>query len=115
MRTGTSGGIISARDRWPGCTGHVPELPSLTLDVRVAGSYAMAVRSEGDTTLVVVGPGGPFCNDDFHGSNPLLTETLSVGQYQVYVGSYSRMLSHPFEFLVQTTGHHLPVSDFFAR
>jgi hypothetical protein len=37
----------------------------------------------GDTTLVITGPGGTFCNDDTNGLNPAITQYLAAGQYQV--------------------------------
>jgi hypothetical protein len=100
-REGTAGGVIAARSRWPGCSGHVGETPNFVLDVRSAQTFEMLVQSEGDTTLIVIGPGVLHCDDDTYGSNPAVTAYLEAGQYQVYVGSYSRSLSHPFRFVVQ--------------
>ncbi|MEL6384275.1 MAG: hypothetical protein AAFQ89_17825 [Cyanobacteria bacterium J06626_18] len=50
----------------------------------------MLVESEIDTTLIVSGPGGVWCNDDSQGQNPAISGEWLPGLYQVWIGAYSR-------------------------
>jgi hypothetical protein len=48
----------------------------------------MRVESEADTTLVIQGPGGVWCNDDNQGKNPAIAGDWLAGEYRVWIGSY---------------------------
>ncbi|MBN1944117.1 MAG: hypothetical protein JW797_00520 [Bradymonadales bacterium] len=89
-QNGRSGGNIDASTLYGSeCLGNIASSPDHTFTVSEPVSAAFAVTSEADTTLVIVGPGGPFCNDDMLGLNPGLTAQLQPGSYQLFVGNYS--------------------------
>ena len=48
------------------------------------------VKSGADTTLLVKGPGGVWCNDDFQGKNAGLDGQWQPGEYRVWVGTQGR-------------------------
>lgn len=49
----------------------------------------MFVESELDTTLIVEGPGGIWCNDDSQGSkNPAIAGEWLPGLYRIWIGAY---------------------------
>jgi hypothetical protein len=71
------------------CVGNLSESPDHTLVVESTVEATLAVLSDADTTLVVQGPGGLYCNDDFEGLNPGLRASLTPGTWSVYVGNFS--------------------------
>lgn len=71
------------------CVGFVDEPPDHTLVLTSYFNYLrLQVESPQDTTLVIKGPGGTWCNDDFQGKNPGIVGQWQAGTYQVWVGSY---------------------------
>lgn len=101
--SGTSGGSKSAADFDATCRGWVNEEPDVLLDITTATYLSFQVMSPGDTTLVVSGPDGVFCNDDYTGVNPQIDQYLSAGRYGVWVGSYNQTESHPFMISVRNS------------
>jgi hypothetical protein len=93
---GNSGGPNRADTLDMSCRGYISEQPSFIMDVTDESYMSVRVMSQGDTTLVVMGPDGTFCNDDFSGLNPGLEQYFTPGRYGVWVGSYSPDGSHPF-------------------
>jgi hypothetical protein len=77
-----------AFDVGSGCVGYVGTAPDLELEVTAAGRYAIRTISAADTTLVVDGPGGPFCNDDYEGFDARVEADLEPGTYRVWVGTF---------------------------
>ena len=73
------------------------------MEVGATSTYEISVRADGDTTLVVDGPGGPFCNDDFDDFDPAIHELFEPGRYEVYVGSYNPRLRHNFRITFSRT------------
>lgn len=95
--SGTSGGPVSARSYGSSCRGYISPQPSHTVTVRSPMVLTFDVTGQGDTTLVIIGPGGTFCNDDGgSGFNPRITRPMQPGVYQVYVGSYSNGRVYPY-------------------
>ena len=94
--SGTSGGPLAAATMESTCTGYVTEEPSFVLDVTGGGTISIQAMSEGDTTLVIVGPDGTICNDDNVGVNPGVEQYLSPGRHGVWVGSYAAGDAFPF-------------------
>lgn len=95
---GMSGGSIPAREiakrvespTGP-CTGFVDEAPGHTLQLSSKFDYLkLRIDSPADTTLIVSGPGGTWCNDEFDGQNPGIAGEWLPGIYQVWVGSYKQ-------------------------
>lgn len=79
------------------CTGFVDEQPDHTIQLTEFFSYlSIQVESPEDTTLVVRGPGGSWCNDDYQSNNPGIAGQWLSGDYEVWVGSYNRDSYHPY-------------------
>jgi hypothetical protein len=59
---------------------------------------ALTVTSDSstDTTMVVKGPDGVWCNDDLRDKNAGITGDWKAGTYEVWVGSYSKSKSVPY-------------------
>lgn len=101
---GISGGSVPAnqvanRKETPTgpCVGFVDQQPDHTINLTAFFNYlSMQVESPQDTTLVVSGPGGTWCNDDFQGKNPGITGQWQAGTYQVWVGSYDKNNFNPY-------------------
>lgn len=95
---GMSGGaiegkIISNRTDTPtgACTGYMDKEPDHTLRLKNKFDYMkLVIESSQDTTLIIKGPGGTWCNDEFEGKNPGIVGEWLEGNYQVWVGSYKK-------------------------
>lgn len=73
------------------CTGFVDETPDHTLVLTSKFDYLkLQVQSPEDTTMIVKGPGGAWCNDDFDGKNAGIVGEWLAGTYQIWVGSYDK-------------------------
>lgn len=48
----------------------------------------MRVESPLDTTLIIQGPGGVWCNDDSQGKDPMIAGEWLPGSYRVWIGAY---------------------------
>jgi hypothetical protein len=100
---GTSGGPRQARTFGAQCRGSVAMTPdhvfAVTQPMRVRFEV---IRAAGDTTLVIVGPGGVLCDDDSGGNmNPRIIQDLPPGNYQVFVGSYANNQLLPYTLRVR--------------
>ncbi|OLP19428.1 hypothetical protein BST81_06285 [Leptolyngbya sp. 'hensonii'] len=79
------------------CVGFVGTKPSHTLILTSFLNYlSLQVQAPEDTTLVIKGPGGTWCNDDFRGKNPGIAGQWLPGTYQIWIGSYSKTNLHPY-------------------
>ena len=90
---GTSGGTVSAEAMgWTGtgpCAGLIAQNPDHIMTLNSYFDYLRVdVSSGGDTTLVIHGPDGWWCNDDTVGLNPRIEGQWLAGTYRVWVGSY---------------------------
>lgn len=101
---GMSGGSIRAR-RVAGraetatgpCTGFVDEEPDHTLQLTSKFDYLkLEVDSPEDTTLIITGPGGSWCNDEFDGENPGIIGEWLPGTYKIWIGSYEKNRYLPY-------------------
>jgi hypothetical protein len=54
------------------------------------------VQSPEDTTIIVRGPGGSWCNDDSQGKNAGIAGEWLAGTYNVWVGSFDKTKSPPY-------------------
>jgi hypothetical protein len=85
--TGISGGAVKTD------CGYISTTPSQIIEVTEPLPYLqLNVKSEGQPTLLIEGPGGRFCvlsNDDLEGK-PKLSGYWTVGTYSVYVGESSK-------------------------
>ncbi|RUR74584.1 hypothetical protein DSM107007_50890 [Nostoc sp. PCC 7120 = FACHB-418] len=79
------------------CNGFVDETPDHTIRLTSKFDYLkLQVQSPQDTTIVVKGPGGTWCNDDLDGKNPGIIGEWLPGNYQVWVGSYQKGKYFPY-------------------
>lgn len=101
---GISGGTVPAKNlaeraetSTGACVGFVDQQPDHTLVVTDFFNYlSIQVQSPNDTTLIVRGPGGSWCNDDSEGKNPGLGGQWLAGTYRIWVGSYDQTKYHPY-------------------
>ena len=88
---GRAGGTRQAREHGSECVGWVSSAPDHVLELTGAEELTLRVRSNGDTTLVALGPGDVvFCRDDDDGLDPVLRQLMQPGTWEVYVGSWER-------------------------
>ncbi len=79
------------------CTGFVDRQPDHLLTLTEFFDYLdVQVYSPEDTTLVVRGPGGTWCNDDIVERNPGIAGQWLPGRYEIWVGSYEQHAYHPY-------------------
>ncbi len=89
-----SGGSLSVSDMGLGfgCVGYATEQPDFILDLTdPTSSLRIFFEGDGDTGLVINGPGGDWhCNDDASGLDPMVEfEGAAAGQYDIWVSSYA--------------------------
>ncbi|WP_197480199.1 MULTISPECIES: hypothetical protein [unclassified Anabaena] len=83
------------------CTGFVDETPDHTLKLTSKFDYLkLQVQSPQDTTIIVKGPGGTWCNDDLDSKNPGIVGEWLPGEYQVWIGSYKKGKYFPYTLQV---------------
>lgn len=93
---GISGGAIAAEEITQTentatgyCDGYVSRQPNHFLELESFLEFLrLEVESQADTTILVKGPGGVWCNDDAATANPMIEGQWQPGLYQVWVGSY---------------------------
>lgn len=86
---GQTGGGTQASRFGPQCAGMIDRTPDHNLKVTSALDLQLEVDSTTDSTLVVVGPAGVFCDDD--GGSELdarIQARLTPGDYAIYVGHF---------------------------
>ena len=84
-----AGGPVDAATVDAACNGFLAVVPDLTLQ-HPGGDLDIAVTSEADTTLLLVGPDGAVsCNDDAVDLNPGLSlPGAASGSYALFVGTF---------------------------
>ena len=97
---GVTGGQLSflelaARDRRRKlCLGYGRQNPDYILELTAQQPrLRIAVESGGDTTLLVQGPEGIDCNDNYrreHRDAAVTAENLPAGTYRIWVGAFNR-------------------------
>lgn len=101
---GMSGGLvhgkqIAGKDKTATgpCTGFTDEKPDHTLELTSKFDYLkLQVESPQDTTFIIKGPGGIWCNDDFDGKNPGIVGEWLPGTYKIWIGSYKKGKYFPY-------------------
>ena len=84
---GRTGGATQASRFGAQCSGMIDATPDHTIKVTSALDLQLSVDSTTDSTLVVVGPAGVFCDDDSGGQlDARINARLTPGEYAVYVG-----------------------------
>ncbi|MCY7324189.1 MAG: hypothetical protein LH660_20905 [Phormidesmis sp. CAN_BIN36] len=102
--SGSGGGSIAASKiagqadtSTGGCLGYVASQPNHTLNLKAFFSYLkVQVQSAEDTTIVVQGPGGTWCNDDFQNRSAGIDGEWLPGTYQIWVGTYRSNQTAPY-------------------
>ncbi len=80
------------------CIGMINTLPNHRIYLQdFFESLRLRVLSEGDTTIVIRGPGGTWCNDDYDGRNAGIAGQWLAGTYEIWVGSYDQATFSPYE------------------
>ena len=105
---GMSGGSIPAsqlvgKNETPtgSCSGFMDKVPDHTLELTSNFDYLkLQVQSPADTTIIIKGPGGIWCNDDLDGKNPGIVGEWLQGTYQVWVGSYTKGKYLPYSLTI---------------
>lgn len=101
---GISGGSVEAKDvvgrsetQTGACNGFVDAEPDHTVVLNAFFSHlSLKIQSPQDTTLVIKGPGGIWCNDDHEGKNPGIAGEWLAGTYQIWIGSYDKTKYVPY-------------------
>ncbi|NES73847.1 MAG: hypothetical protein F6K24_56030 [Okeania sp. SIO2D1] len=101
---GISGGSVETKNKagtqgtdTGACAGFVDELPDHIMTLTEFFNFlSVKVRSSGDTTLLVDGPGGTWCNDDSSGVDPAIAGQWLEGEYKIWVGSHEQDQYHPY-------------------
>lgn len=79
------------------CNGFIDAQPDHTIVLTQFFNYlSFQVQSPEDTTIIVRGPGGTWCNDDYSGKNPGIAGQWLSGTYEVWVGSFDQNTYHPY-------------------
>ena len=94
--SGMSGGslqaieVVNTKKTTTGdCNGLVDRQPNHILILNSFFEFLkIEVESSTDTTILVEGPGGVWCNDDYNNDNPALEGQWQEGKYKIWVGSY---------------------------
>lgn len=102
--TGVGGGSRSAKSiagtegtSTGDCVGFVDGQADHTLVLKkYFKSLTVTSESSTDTTMIVKGPDGVWCNDDLRDKNAGITGDWKAGTYEVWVGSYSKSKSVPY-------------------
>lgn len=94
----TVAGVIDAETVDERCRGWLSSQPDFVLDASWPfAELALMVRSEADTTLVIVGPDGELrCGDDEDGAQPVVRGLFEPGTYRVWVGTRAPDVSVPY-------------------
>lgn len=93
---GISGGAIAAleitqtkKTATGYCDGFVsPQANHLLKLDTFFNNLRLEVKSSADTTILVKGAGGIWCNDDAGSANPMIEGQWQPGTYRIWVGSY---------------------------
>lgn len=79
------------------CVGFVDAQPDHILVLRDFFDFLrLEVRSPQDTTMILRGPGGTWCNDDAKGKNPGISGQWLAGKYRIWVGSFNKSSYYPY-------------------
>ncbi len=89
--TGLSGGPGRASRFGSQCLGAIDTTADHVILVTSTVNLRLVANSDVDTTLVLVGPAGVFCDDDSHGGlDPEINAVLTPGRYEAYIGNFER-------------------------
>lgn len=73
------------------CNGFVNKKPNHILVLSNFFEFLkIEINSNSDTSIIIEGPGGVWCNDDFYGINPVIEGQWQPGNYKIWIGSYQK-------------------------
>jgi hypothetical protein len=113
---GISGGSIPAseiagRDETSTglCIGFVDEEPDHVMTLTQFFDYLkLDVEGSGDTSLVIRGPGGSWCNDNFGTLNPGIEGQWFSGTYEIWIGSPTSDTYYPYVLHLSGSSSNTP-------
>jgi len=83
------------------CDGFASRQPNHVLTIDTFFDYLrLEVESSADTTILVKGAGGIWCNDDAGSANPMIEGQWQPGIYRVWVGSYQANSSNNYQIKI---------------
>ena len=83
------------------CDGFVNRQPNHTLTLKKFFDFLkIEVDSSTDTTIVVQGPGGIWCNDDANHTNPVIEGQWQPGIYKIWIGSYEENVTNNYRLKI---------------
>ena len=105
---GMSGGAITAREITKTentatgyCDGFVDRQPNHILKLNSFFNFLkVEVASQADTTIIIQGPGGVWCNDDTDNVNPIIEGQWQPGIYRVWIGSYQADSNNDYQIKI---------------
>lgn len=85
------------------CDGFIDRQPNHTLILNSFFDFLrVEVESTADTTIMIKGPGGIWCNDDTNNANPVIEGQWQPGSYKIWIGSYQVDTAN--DYLIKITG-----------
>ena len=88
------------------CDGFVNRQPNHILKLNsFFNSLKLEVQSPADTTILIKGPGGIWCNDDSDNANPTIEGQWQPGIYQVWIGSYQANSNNNYRIRITGTNN----------
>ena len=105
---GISGGeleaseVVKTKETSTGyCYGYVNAQPNHILVLENFFDFLkIEVESNHDTTIVIEGPGGVWCNDDSYTTNPVIEGEWQEGSYKIWIGSYQENSSNSYQIKI---------------
>ena len=83
------------------CDGYVNLQPNHILVLEnFFKSLKIEVQSSNDTTILVQGPGGVWCNDDSYNVNPVIEGEWQKGMYKIWIGSYQKNSTNNYQIKI---------------
>ena len=83
------------------CNGYGRIQPNHSLELASSFDFLrLEVESSADTTILVRGPGGVWCNDDASTTNPLIEGQWQSGTYRIWVGSYQAETENDYQIKI---------------
>ncbi len=105
---GISGGAIMAKEisqtentATGYCDGYVSSQPNHVLKLESFWDLLrLEIVSQADTTILVKGSGGVWCNDDAGTPNPVIEGQWQPGLYEIWVGSYQANSENDYQIKI---------------
>jgi hypothetical protein len=83
------------------CDGFVDRKPNHILTLNSFFEFLkIEVESSADTTILIQGPGGVWCNDDFNNANPTIEGQWQPGSYKIWIGSYHQNIDRNYRIKI---------------